>query len=277
MLDPTSQDRGGLIATKAYGPNTERLLGWLDDLQTFTPDLWRRIQARAHTTEGALAIAAQLVEMSPPLQGGMLRVAADTGLAVATAALSDSGAARMLEATRNAGLAVLTLDLIPGEAFVELYRPFQEAIPQDPIRQRMQRLLRASGDAAETIDDFRKAEVTSLLVAEFFAAGLAEMTRIGKEANGLEWAQLFLSGCMGVCGGLAAFDHDQPLDYEAWFHDAVMHGLRVYLLGPSVKPGSVPRDFKDRVQKITEGRVRNADKALAKFQHRLKEYGLLDL
>ena len=183
----------------------------------------------------------------------------------------------MLTATRNAGLAILTLDLIPGELFVDLYRPFQEALPQDPIRQRMQRLLRASGDAAETIVDFRNAEAASLVVTEFFAAGLAEMSRIGKAAHGLEWAQLFLSGCVGVCGGLAAFDHNQPADYESWFRDAVMHGLRAYVLGPSVKPGSVQRDFKDRVAKITEGRVRDADKALTKFQQRLKDYGLLDL
>ena len=266
-----------MIAAKAYGPNTERVLTWLDDLQALTPDLWRRIEARAPSTPGALATAAKVVDTSPPLQLGMLRVAADTGLAVANAALSDSDSASLLAATRNGGLAILTLDLIPGEAFVELYRPFQEALPQDPIRQRMQRLLRASGDAAETIVDFRNAEAASLVVTEFFAAGLAEMTGIGRAAHGLEWAQLFLSGCMGVCGGLAAFDHDQPSDYESWFHDAVMHGLRVYLLGPSVKPGSVPRDFKDRVQKITEGKVRDADKALAKFQHRLKGYGLLDL
>lgn len=270
-------DNGGLIAAKAYGPNTERVLTWLDNLQTLTPDLWRRIQARARSIPSAFATAAQVVETSPPLQAGMLRVAANTGLAVAHAALSDSEAARLLEATRNAGLAILTLDLIPSDAFVELYRPFQEALPQDPIRQRMQRLLRASGDAAETIVDFRHPEMASLVVTEFFAVGLADMTRIGRAANGLEWAQLFLSGCMGVCGGLAAFDHDQPADYESWFHDAVMHGLRVYLLGPSVKPGSVSRDFKDRVQKITEGRVRDADKALARFQRRLKDYGLLDL
>src|SRR5260370_34955857 len=135
MLDPTGQDRRVLVATKAYGPNTDRLWGWLDALQPLTRDSWRRIQARAHTTEGAFAIAAKLVETSPPLQVGMLRVAADTGLTVATAALSDSGAARMLEATRNAGLAVFTLDLVSGEAFGGLYRPFQEALATGPIKQ----------------------------------------------------------------------------------------------------------------------------------------------
>jgi hypothetical protein len=270
-------DRADLIAAKVYGPNTERVLTWLDDLQILTGDIWRRIQARALTAPAAFATAAHIVETSIPLQAGMLRVAADTGLAVATAGLNQSEAAPLLVATRNAGLAILTLDLIPGEAFIELYRPFQEALPQDPIRQRMQRLLRASGDAAETIVDFRNAEAASLVVAEFFAAGLAEMTRIGKAANGLEWAQLFLSGCMGVCGGLAAFDHNQPADYELWFRDAATHGLQVYVLGPSAKPGSLPRDFKDRVKKITDGRVRDADKALAQFEHRLKNLGLLDL
>jgi hypothetical protein len=103
------------------------------------------------------------------------------------------------------------------------------------------------------------------------------MLEPAKAIRDLEWRQLFLSGCMGVCGGVAAFWLDQPADFEKWFHDAVMHGLRIYVLGPSLSPNAIDRDFTERVHKITAGKIKNASKALPKFRETLKGYGLLDL
>jgi hypothetical protein len=271
------QPTSGLIAAGAFGPNTEKVVNWLDELQTLTPDTWRRILVRVHDSPEAFSVAAPVVEKSSELRAGMLRIATQTGRAVANAATDPAETALLLSAARNAGLAVLTVGVVPGDVFAELFKPFKDATPQDPVRQRMRRLLRASGDSTANLVGNVEMGPTYLVLTEFFAAGLAYMVQAGKTANGTEWAQLFLSGCMGVCGGVAAFYYDEPTDFEEWFHDAVMLGLRIYVLGPSLNPDAMPRDFNDRVRKITAGKVKNGGKALPRFREVLKGYGLLDV
>jgi hypothetical protein len=134
-LDQPTKSR--LIAASAFGPNTERVLIWLADVQTLTPDRWRTILAKVDDSPEAFAVAAPIIEKSPQLRAGMLTIASETGRAVANAAAGPSEVPLLLRAARNAGIAVLTVDLVPGDVGAELYKPFQGATPRDPVKQRI--------------------------------------------------------------------------------------------------------------------------------------------
>jgi hypothetical protein len=265
------------VGSVSYGPNTAKVLAWLAEIRDVRTDVWRRILGSTKDQSQAFRVAAPVVERSAELRLGMLTIATETGRAVANARVADSEASLLLTAARNAGLAVLTDDLVPNEATLALYKPFAIAVPRDPLRPRLQRLLRASFDFASDIGNGLQAGPLHTVAAEFFAYGLALQVQVGRKAHDDEWTEVFLNGCMALCGEVAAFWLDLPPDFEQWFHNAVWLGVQVYVLGSAIGDESQARDFTGRVRLVTENKLKNAGSALPRFHKVVEEYGLLAL